>query len=265
MHNLFGAGSGTRLGAPGITTPQPGGGKGGSPSPAPPPATAPTAKPFAVSTAAALQAAVSPAFAARLKPEILTSSVFRPDIFRFPLPLIQKTTTQLAQGAITQLNGANPEVLREAINTIRSKNIAAGGLINYLERKVKVGEVLQQLAANWSDETKRDFAEAFQMDAGKLPVMDLIVSIAILNDPDLDEEIRIENTPETTEGDLLENRRIVWQYPQPGTPLEPPYVVLVAVEHKDVAKAEDVVKSIFGELVDFEGYKIPKLATQKLR
>jgi hypothetical protein len=193
------------------------------------------------------------------------TGVIRPDIFRFPLPLLPKTTTQLAQGAITQLNGASPEVLREALQTIRSKNIAAGGLINYLERKVKVGEVLQQLASNWSEETKRDFAEAFQMDAGKLPVMDLIVSIAILNDPDLDEEIRIENTPETTEGDLLENRRIVWQSPPPGTPLDPPYLVLVAVEHEDVAKAEEVVKSILGELVDHQGYKIPRAAAQKLR
>jgi hypothetical protein len=102
------------------------------------------------------------------------------------------------------------------------------------------------------------------MTADKLEVMDSIVSLAILNDPDLEGELQAENTPETTEGDLLENRRIVWQYPPPGTPLEPPYLVLVAVEHRDVAQAEEVVQTILGQLVDYQGYKIPKTAAQKL-
>ncbi len=191
----------------------------------------------------------------------------RPDILLPFLPplLLPKTTTQLARGAIEHLNMANPATVTEAINTIINKNIAAGGLMNYLERKVKVGEVLNELAKDWTDTTKQDFAEAFNMDRNKLEVMDHIVSIAILNDPELDEEIRIENTPQTTDKDLLENRRIVWQYPPPGTPLEPPYLILVAVEHQDVVKVEEVLQSILGELVSYQGYKVPKTAAQRLR
>lgn len=177
--------------------------------------------------------------------------------------------TQMARGAIQQLNNANPAVLKEAIITIKNKNIPGGGLMNYLERKVKVGEVLNVFAKDWSTETKEDFASpnTFNMDINKLDVnvMDSIVSIAILNDPDLEDEIKIENTPDTTENDLLSNRRVVWQYPEPGTPLDPPYLVLVAVEHQDIAKAEDIVQSIMGELVNHEGYKIPRGAAQKLR
>jgi hypothetical protein len=103
------------------------------------------------------------------------------------------------------------------------------------------------------------------MDRNKLEVMDPIVSIAILNDPELEEELRVENTPQTTDKDLLENRRIVWQYPPPGTPLEPPYLILVAVEHQDVVKAEEVLQSILGELMNYQGYKIPKTTVQRLR
>ena len=58
----------------------------------------------------------------------------------------------------------------------------------------------------------------------------VIVAIAILNEPDLEAELRGENTTVAGPGDLLENRRITWQYPPPGTPLSPPYVVLVAGE-----------------------------------
>jgi hypothetical protein len=192
-----------------------------------------------------------------VKPEILLP-------FLPPL-LLPKTTTQLARGAIEHLNTANPATVMEAINTIINKNIAAGGLMNYLERKVKVGEVLNELAKDWADTTKQDFAEAFNMDRNKLEVMDPIVSIAILNDPELEEELRVENTPQTTDKDLLENRRIVWQYPPPGTPLEPPYLILVAVEHQDVVKAEEVLQSILGELMNYQGYKIPKTTVQRLR
>ncbi len=179
--------------------------------------------------------------------------------------VLPKTTTQLARSAISQLENASPAVLREAINTVKNKNVAANRLINHLERKTFIGEVLNELAKNWSNETKEDFVGAFNMAADKLEVMDNIVSIAILNDPDLEEELRAENTPETTEGDLQENRRIVWQKPSPGERLEPPYLILVAVEYQDVAQAEEVVQAILGELVDYQGYKVPKAIAPKLR
>lgn len=220
------------------------------------------------STAGPVRAvAIEPGIISAVRPDIL--STLRPDIIRIRPDLISipvsKTTTQLAQGAIKQLKEVEPTALREALNAIQSKNIVAAGLMNYLERKVKIGEVLNKFAKDWADDTKQDFTEAFPMEAGKFAVMDSIVSIAILNDPDLEEELRIENTPETTEADLLENRRIVWQYPPPGTILEPPYLVLVAVEHQDIARAEEVIQSILGELIVHQGYKIPKSAAQKLR
>jgi hypothetical protein len=201
-----------------------------------------------------------------LKPGLKPGLTVRPPVVKFPpLAFLPKTATQLARGAIQQLSGASPAVLTEAINTIRNKNIAASGLMNYLERRVRVGEVLNEVAKDWSPETKQDFAAAFQADPNKLEVMDHIVAIAILNDPELEEELSIENTPEVTEKDLIEDRRVVWQYPPPGTILEPPYLILVAVEHQEVAKAEEVVQSILGELVDHQGYKIPRSAAQKLR
>lgn len=193
-----------------------------------------------------------------------------PSVFEIP-PLIfqpvEKTTTQIAQGAMKQLRAAAPAVLREAINNITNKKIAAGQLLNHLERRTRVGEVLNELANDWSAETKQDFAEAFQMPntADKLPVMDAIVSIAILNDPDLKNELLAENTSEGSQADLLENRRIVWQWPQPGTPFTPPYLIMVAVERDDTAQAQNIVQSIMGDLVDFQGYKIPSAAANKLR
>jgi hypothetical protein len=156
-------------------------------------------------------------------------------------------------------------VLEEAVTTIKNANISADRLMNYLERKVIIGEVLNMLARNWSDETRKDFAEAFRTTADKTDVMDAVVSISILNDPDLADEVMIENTSDPTEADLMENRRVVWQYPPPGTQLQPPYVILLAVEHRDVAIAGDVVESITGTLTDHQGYKLPKQAVQKLR
>jgi hypothetical protein len=206
-------------------------------------------------------------------PNILATSTIRPIpqvLFTPPiLPSIpfftpQKTTTQIAQGAISLLSGANQAVVQEAVNTAKNRNVAAGSLMNYLERKVKIGEVLSELAAQWSVETRQDFAEAFQMPQDKPDVMDAIVSIAILNDPDLSDELLVENMPDATEGDLLENRRIVWQYPPPGTVLQPPFLVLLAVEHRDTKRAEDVIQSIVGSLVDYQGYKLPRAAVQKL-
>jgi hypothetical protein len=215
-------------------------------------------------------------------PKINSASPGRPDTFsinpnavttltdsitvlpNLPIFLPEKTTTQIAQSAIALLNSASQAVLQEGVNTVKNRRVEAGNLMNYLERKVKIGEALSQLAAQWSADTKQDFAEAFQMTQDKLEVMDVIVSLAVLNDPDLTEELQIENTPETTTDDLLENRRIVWQYPPPGTVLQPPFLVLLAVEHRDTKRAEEVLQSIIGVLVDHEGYKLPRAAVQKL-
>ena len=193
-----------------------------------------------------------------------------PRVFEIP-PLIfhpvDKTTTQIAQGAMNQLRGAAPAVVREAVNNIKNKNIAAGQLLNTLERRTRVGEVLNELANDWSAETKADFSEAFQMpnNADKLPVMDAMVSIAILNDPDLKNELMAENTSDASQSDMLENRRIVWQWPQPGTAFTPPYLIMVAVEHQDTSGAQKIIDSIIGDLVDFQGFKIPTAAANKLR
>lgn len=187
-----------------------------------------------------------------------------PVIFR---PPVEKTTTQIAQGAMNQLRNATPAVVREAVSTVKNKNIAAGELLNFLERRTRVGEVLNELAGDWSDQTKQDFAEAFQMtnNADKLPVMDSMVSISILNDPDLRNELLAENTSDASQGDMLENRRIVWQWPEPGTAFTPPYLIMVAVERQDTTQAQNIIQSIIGDLVDFQGFKIPTAAANKLR
>ena len=210
------------------------------------------------------------ALATAVIPGIRDVGIRTPPVFEIP-PLVfrpvDKTATQIAQGAMNQLRGAAPAVIREAVSTIKNKNISAGGLLNHLERRTRVGEVLNELANDWSAETKQDFAEAFQMpnNADKLPVMDAMVSIAILNDPDLKNELLAENTREGSQADLLENRRIVWQWPQPGTAFTPPYLIMVAVEREDTSQAQKIIDSIIGDLVDFQGFKIPTAAANKLR
>lgn len=196
---------------------------------------------------------------ADLGPQILTV----PGLF---LASQSKSTTQIAQGAIKQLLAATPAVVQEAVRTITNKRVAANQLLNYLERKTRIGEVLSDLAKDWDEPTPQDFAEAFQMPAGaeKFPVMDTIVSIAILNDPDLRDELEAENTTEPSTADLMENRRIVWQWPEPGTPFTPPYVMMVAVERQDTRQAESVIQSILGDLVDFQGFKLPRETVKKL-
>jgi hypothetical protein len=182
-----------------------------------------------------------------------------------PFPLAQpKTTTQLARGATAQLGSAPPAALTEAINAVRNRRIEAPGLMTYLERKTPIRSVMESLAKDWAETTRNDFADAFQMAHDHFEAMDAIVSLAILNDDDLEEELLVENTPQTTPGDLMENRRVVWQYPAPGTVLQPPYVVLVAVEYRDVASAQDVVRSIMGELGNYQGFKLPKAVIQRL-
>lgn len=216
--------------------------------------------------------AVRPPFTTEFNPGIRDLGVrpVVPPIFEIP-PLVfrpvDKTTTQIAQGAMNQLRGAAPAVIREAVSNVSNKKIAAGALLNHLERRTRVGEVLNELANDWSAETKQDFAEAFQMPntADKLPVMDAMVSIAILNDPDLKNELLAENTNEASQAEMLENRPIVWQWPEPGMPLTPPYVIVVAVERQDTTQAQNIIQNIIGDLVDFQGYKIPTAAANKLR
>lgn len=210
------------------------------------------------------KASVAAMPALEFRPEVMAPQVFLPPhIF---MAALNKTTTQIAQAALNQLTEATPVAVREAVSTIKNKNVSAGQLLNYLERKTRVGEVLNKLAKDWAEPTPQDFAEAFQMQANaeKFPVMDSIVSIAILNDPDLRGELEDENTTEPSGADLMENRRIVWQWPQPGTPFTPPYLLIVAVEREDTTQAQNIIQSILGDLVDFEGYKIPRAAAQKL-
>lgn len=175
-----------------------------------------------------------------------------------------QTTTELARSAIRQLSQADRATLESALNVVRSKAISAEELIDYLEEKVKFNTVVGEFAQGWPSKTRQGFAQAFQMETDQLAAMDSIVSIAILNDPDLESVLRMENKPEVTEADILENRRIAWQYPPPGTVLEPPYLVLVAVEHVDTAQIGEVVESIMGEITSYRGYKIPEAAAEKL-
>lgn len=178
---------------------------------------------------------------------------------------LPNTTTLLARSAINLLKSVSEAVLNEAITTIQNRSLAPPAVMTHLEQNVHVAEVLEKLAKEWTPETLRAFSAAFNMDGTKTDVMDAIVGIAILNEADLEAELRGENTPETTASDLLENRRITWQYPPPGTLLNPPYLVLVAVEHVDTSKADSEVQTILGELVDYKGFRIPQRASAPLR
>ncbi len=240
------------------------------PAPAPSPQVM-TTTPINLAATAALSPAVVAALNEPIRPIPTLPTIppiIRPPIFFPPQPPQSRTATQLARGAIDQLNSANPATVREAINaattTVRSQNLPNDGLMDYLERRVRVGEVLNQLARDWSDTTKNDFAVAFSMAPDRLDAMDAIVSLAILNDRELEAELRAENTPQTTPNDLLQNRRVVWQYPEPGTVLTPPYLILIAVEYQDVARAEDAVRSITSQLDTSDGFKLPRTVIQRL-
>jgi hypothetical protein len=233
--------------------------------PAPAPAPAPPAAPVRSPTLT-FNPGVLPTF----NPGVVPPPIFQPPIFVNPglflPPLQNKTTTQLANSAITQLTNVATASATQALNAIKSKSLDGPGLIPYLERKVRVGEVLNDLAKDWTPATRTDFADAFSMDPNNFnnDAADSIVSIAILNDKDLEGEIVAENTPHTAPADLTDNRRIVWQSVPPGTPLNPPYVILVAVEYQDVAKAEDIVQSITSQLgTTGSGFRLPKALIQK--
>jgi hypothetical protein len=180
-----------------------------------------------------------------------------------------QTCTKLALGAIDQLEKANITTVKEAITTITNKGKSGADVMEYMDDNLSrkaFDEILLELAEGWSKKTIETFisSSVFQMKPDKPEVMDSIVSIAILNDPDLERELRTENMPETTEKDLLEARKIVWQYPTAGTPLEPPYIILVAVKDQDSDAADDVVKSILEQLDIYKDFKLPKTTIAKL-
>jgi hypothetical protein len=178
---------------------------------------------------------------------------------------LPNTTTLLARTAINLLKNASQDQLDEAIRTVVNRRLPANEVMAYLERNVHISEVLQKLAKDWTPETISGFASALQMEPSKTNIMDLIVAIAILNEPDLEAELHGENITEPTTSDLLENRRITWQHPMPGTPLSPPYVLLVAVEQVDTSKADSEVQAILGELIDYKGYKIARRTSPLIR
>jgi hypothetical protein len=198
--------------------------------------------------------------------------VLRPDLFDLVRPTLpaeqpppaEKTFTQLVNDAIAQLRAAPRDLLTEAIRTLQAKGVAPGGIVDLLERRTRIGEVLGGSATRWSAETVTDFAAALQMDASRVAVMDLIVALAVLNDAEFEAELRQENLPPTTPQDLLQNRKVVYQYPPPGTELTPPYVILVAVEHQDFAQAEQIVAGLLGQLTPAQGFRMPRDAAARL-
>jgi hypothetical protein len=192
----------------------------------------------------------------------------RPPIFVPPQIPTPKTATQLAQGAVAQLTNVTPAAVNQAINAIASTGLDGPGIMIYLQRKTHVRVVLDSFAQNWDQTTRTDFADAFRMTPDQNDAMDAIVSLAILNDKDLEAEVIAENTSQTSIGDLTDNRKIIWQYPPAGTVMQPPYVILVAVEYRDVATAESTLKAITDQLGNFvKGnltLKVPKVVIPKL-
>lgn len=203
--------------------------------------------------------AINPAVLATLQPGILTAP---PPIFNPPPP--QRTVTQLAQDAVAQLRGAAAAALSEAVRTLQAKSIPGKDVMSLLERRTRIGEVLSGSASRWSADTVGDFAAAFQMDATRIGAMDLIVALAVVNDAGVEAELRSENLPPATPQEFLQNRKVVFQYPPAGTELTPPYVILVAVESQDFARADEAVNAIYGQLVDFQGYRMPRDAAARL-
>lgn len=222
---------------------------------APPPVT--TVSPPAV------EAVLRPTF----NPNVLVRPDLIPDVVRPGIipnvtgvlrPPAQPTVaTELARQAIDLLRSTPPAVLNDAMTAITNVSIAPENLMAFLARRVLVGEVLGARADRWSGETREDFVDALNLGTARNEQMDAIVALAILNDPDLEQEVRGENLTEPTDVELIGNRRVVWQHPPPGTPLEPPYVVLIAVERQDVAQAESAVQSIFGALGEQRGFRVP--------
>jgi hypothetical protein len=174
--------------------------------------------------------------------------------------------TRLAHSAFAVLSDSTRDILDAALNTFANKAVKAPDALRALETApVSYQEILAELAEGWSAKTKEDFAKHFSMPVDQLKVMDAMVSLAVLNSPSLEGLLRQENTTTPTANDLLENRRVIWQSPPPGTVMEPPYVILLAVEHIDSQSVKDVVQSILGELVEWRGFKLPRVAAQRLQ
>jgi hypothetical protein len=182
---------------------------------------------------------------------------FPPIVLRPPVPQ-PHVATDLARRAVDQLRGTGENVVNDAIAAAHNAGLPPASLMAFLARKVLIGEVLGSPAAGWSDETRRDFAGALNIAVDRQDVMDAVVSLAVLNDPDLEQEMRGEHMTPASEADLLGSRRVVWQHPPPGTPLQPPYVVLIAVEHEQVAEAQEAVDAILGELTTLSGFRVPR-------
>ncbi len=180
-----------------------------------------------------------------------------------------QTMTKLAHSAIRNLSDINKDYLISALNTIVNKGIAPNALIDSLEQGVKFNEVMSELAQGWSQATKDNFVQYFSLPSAQLEVMDAIVSLAVLNDPKLEAQLRRENTPQPTPEDLLDGRKVLYQYPPPGSVLDPPYIILLAVEHIDTQAAQHVVNSIMMELADYRvrehTFKVTRAALQKLQ
>ena len=252
-------GFGSPIGTPTGSAPAP---SSSAAPPATPPA-APTARPLAASAIA-----TSPiAGGVRIDPNLLATLAIPPRIAPELVPARQ-TITQLAQQAVARLRAADREPLLETLRTLQAKSFPppdrGAEIIPLLERRTRIGEVMSTPAARWSSETVNDFAAAMQMDPQRVAIMDLVVAVGILSERTLEAELRQENMPAVTPEDLLQNRRIVYQYPPPGTELQPPYVILVAVEHQDLRRADDAVNAIIGQLVAVDGFRMPRDAAARI-
>ncbi len=205
-----------------------------------------------------------------IDPAILAYSLWaKPVDFLVPRFAGPQTMTKLAQSAIRILDQVNKDNFVSAVNTIVNKGIAPKDLMDTLEQRVKFPEVMSELAKGWSQATQGAFVEYFGLAPAQFEVMDAIVSLAILNDPMLEAQLRRENTPSPTPEDLLDGRRIVYQYPPAGSVLEPPYVILLAVEHVDTQAAQNVVNAIIMELADYRvgghTFRVTRSALQKVQ
>src|SRR5262245_50935606 len=109
-----------------------------------------------------------------------------------PMFFLPNTTTLLARTAINLLRSANQHLVEEAVQTLVNRSLPANEVMPHLEQNVHLAEVLEKLAKDWVPETIRAFATALQMEQSKTDVMDLIVAIAILNERDLETELRSE-------------------------------------------------------------------------
>lgn len=237
--------------------------------PAPPPGKAVVAPPAAVGEGSSVRSALS----LRERIRNIDTRAILPE-FNVPedrfVPRFtgSQTMTKLAQSSLVILNRLTREELMMVLNTVVNKGVSPSGLMDALEQGVKFNEVMSEVAEGWSKPTKDNFVRFFGMPAEQLPVMDGIVSTAILNDPTLESQLRRENTPAPTSDDLLDGRRILYQYPPPGSVLEPPYVVLLAIEHTDAQVADNVIGSVLGELTDYkvkdQVFRLIRSAVQKL-